>query len=57
MQVLQTVMRTALSGGVLGKQTALLVIASLVVLLHRCDQAVIILQVNIQTWTLSTLFE
>lgn len=43
--VLQTVLRTALSGGVLGRQTALLVTASLVSLLHRCDHAIVILQV------------
>ena len=43
--VLQTALRTALSGGVLGRQTALLVTASLVSLLHRCDHAAVILQV------------
>lgn len=44
--VLQTTLRTALSGGVLGRQTALLVTASLVSLLHRCDHAAVILQVR-----------
>ncbi|KAK9840167.1 hypothetical protein WJX74_004587 [Apatococcus lobatus] len=42
--VLQTALRTALSGGVLGRQTALLVTASLVSLLHRSDHAAVILQ-------------
>ena len=43
--VLQTALRTALSGGVLGRQTALLVTASLVSLLRRSEHAVVILQV------------
>ncbi len=44
-QLLQTALHTAISGGFLGKQSALLVTATLVTILRRCDHAVVILQV------------